>query len=295
MKPAPFRYVRARSVDDALEWLAREPGAKVLAGGQSLVPLLNMRLARPDVVVDINGLEGELAGIRPEEGRIRVGALTRHWRLETDPVLLEQCPLVPEAERLVGHAAIRSRGTMGGSLAHADPAAELPVVFRLLDGTAVVRSLRGRREIPADRFFQGYYTTDLAPDELLTEIVLPSRSAGQGWAIVERAARHGDFAWALAAALVTVDGDGRIRTARLALGGVADRPVRLFAVEEALGGERLKAARDAVRELVPRAVDPPDDVHAPAAFRRHLAGVLAEQVIAAAVHRAQGMDPTKER
>jgi CO/xanthine dehydrogenase FAD-binding subunit len=294
MKPPPFRYVRVRSVDEALDWLAREPGAKVLAGGQSLIPLLNMRLVRPEIIVDINGLEGELAGIRAEAGRLRVGALTRHWRLETDPLLREQCPLVPQAERLVGHPAIRSRGTIGGSLAHADPAAELPVVFRLLEGTAVVRSRRGFREVPAERFFHGYYTTELAPDELLTEVVLPARSADEGWAVAERAARHGDFAWALAAAVVAAEGDGRIRSVRLALGGVADRPLRLKGVEDALVGRHVGGVREIVWDLVPKALDPPDDVHASAAFRRHLAAVLAEQVITTALSRARGADPTKE-
>ncbi|MCL8208582.1 MAG: xanthine dehydrogenase family protein subunit M [Actinomycetia bacterium] len=294
MKPAPFRYVRARSVTEALEWLAREPGAKVLAGGQSLVPLLNMRLTRPDVVVDINGLTAQLAGVREEGERIRIGALTRHYQLETDALLRDRCPLIPEAERLIGHPAVRSRGTIGGSLAHADPAAELPAVFRLLEGTAVARSRRGVREIPADRFFQGYFTTDLAPDELLTEVILPARRERQGGALCERAARHGDFAWVLAGAWVTLWEDGRIRTARLVWGGVSDRPVRLPDVEAELADRTLEAARQVLRDLVPRAVEPPDDVHASAAFRRRLATVLADQALVAAARRAEAIVPTKE-
>ncbi|MCY0898865.1 MAG: FAD binding domain-containing protein [Firmicutes bacterium] len=285
MKPPPFRYWRPQSRAEALEGLADmvQQGyqAKVLAGGQSLMPMLNMRLTWPDVLVDLNGLGPELTYIHRDGPALRVGALTRHYMLETDPMIQRLVPIIAQAEPLIGHLAIRSRGTVGGSLAHADPSAELPLLALLLGARMRVESVRGSREVPSDEFFVTYLTTALASDEILTEIVWPVIPPRSGQAIQEYALRHGDFALAAAAAQVTVDDDGAIVAGRLALGGVSATPLDVsHEVFSRLVGcqpedQEIGQATEAIRDLV----DPMSDIHADSEYRRELAVTLARRAV----------------
>ncbi len=286
MKPAPFDYVRATSVDDALAALAATDGAKLLAGGQSLVPMLNFRLVDAPAFVDINGI-AELRGISdgPDRG-LRIGALTRHRDIETSDEIATRYPVVGEAMRYVAHLAIRNRGTIGGSLSHADPAAEWPALSVLLDATMTVAGPTGRRKIAARDFFVAPLTTALEDDELLIHVDLPPLPANAGWGFEEVAQRHGDFALAGAAAILALDG-GSVADARLAMFGVDETPVRIGAAEESLIGKRPDAdAFAAAAETVRTAVNPMNDLHGSADYRRHLAGVLARRVLAAAAERA---------
>ncbi len=288
MKPAPFAYVAPRSLDEALALLAEHgEQAKLLAGGQSLVPMLNFRLARPDLLIDLNRVPG-LDGIALDGGLLRVGAMTRQSALERHAGVAARCPLLPAALRFVGHPPIRNRGTVGGSLAHADPAAELPAVLACLGGEVVARSRRGERLIPAEEFFVGLMTTALQADELLTQVRLRLPSPAAGWAIQEVARRHGDFALVGVVALLELYGAGAIREARLALFGVGPTPVRARAAEEALAGCRPTAEefrRAAV--LVEETLDPDSDLHASAEYRRQVGGVLARRALAQALTRCQ--------
>lgn len=228
MKPAPFEYDAPESVEQALELLARYgDDAKVLAGGQSLVPLLNFRLARPERLVDVNGI-AELAYVRESNGRLKLGALTRTATLERSELVAERWPLLREAVRYAGHPQIRSRGTVGGSVAHADPAAELPVALTALDARFAVRSTRGTRTLSPGELFAGFLTTTLAPDELIVEIDVPPLPPGAGTAFVEYSRVHGDFALAGAAVAVSPD------RAAVALLGAAPTPLRVAAAERAL-------------------------------------------------------------
>jgi carbon-monoxide dehydrogenase medium subunit len=294
VKPAPFRYARAGSLAEAIALLAEAPDdTKLLAGGQSLVPMLNMRLVRPAVLVDVNGLR-ELTGITPgPDGGLRIGALTRHAELAASPAVIERAPLLAEAARHVGHAAIRNQGTLGGSLAHADPAAELPAALLALDARVRMTGPRGAREVAADAFFRGLLATALEADEILTAIEVPAKPPG--WGFVEIARRPGDFALAGVAVVVHVErpltlpspprgGEGasevRCEMVRLVGFGVGDRPLRLTGAERLLTGAPLDA------ETAARAgaaagpdCDPPNDVHGSAEYRRHLATVLAERAL----------------
>jgi carbon-monoxide dehydrogenase medium subunit len=262
VKPAPFLYRRPESLDEALA-LLREHGdeAKVLAGGQSLVPLLNMRLARPEVLVDLN----RVAGLDHVEanGEVRVGALVRQRELERAPL-----PLVAEALPHVGHLVTRNRGTVGGSIAHADAAAELPLCLTVLGGNVVVRSARGERRIPAGEFFVSHFTTQLAPDELVVETVWPALD-GWSFAFEELAQRRGDFALSMAACALRVEG-GRVEEARVGVGSVVERPTLL---ETDLAGSVPAPG------LVRVAVEPFGSVHASARYLRHLTGVLVERAV----------------
>jgi carbon-monoxide dehydrogenase medium subunit len=285
MKPAPFDYVAPRTLEEAVAALARGgPDAKVLAGGQSLIPLMNFRLARPSLLVDLNRLP-ELAYITPRAGGLAFGAMTRQAAVERHPNLAATQPLLAEAIRWVGHAAIRSRGTFGGSLAHADPAAELTAVAVCLDAQLRMLGPKGRRDIPAADFFQGYLTTALAPDEILEDIWLPSLPPRTGQAWLEFARRHGDFALVGVAASISVDGES-ISDARLVLTGVDATPVRARQAEILLTGgtldERVAAAAEAVRGVI----HPEADIHASREYRLHLAVVLAERAIRLAHERA---------
>jgi carbon-monoxide dehydrogenase medium subunit len=264
VKPAPVDYVAAASLDEALETLARGE-AKVLAGGQSLVPLLNLRLARPSLLVDVNRVPG-LAGIEVD-GSVRIGALARQADVLASAPVAAAAPLLAAALRHVGHPATRSRGTIGGSIAHADPAAELPAVLLALDGEVVARSNAGERTIPAGDLFTGPFTTALAPDELLTAVVLP-RGDARPFGFAELARRHGDFA--LAGAIVL------LRPARIVLFGVGGVPERAADAERAL--DEGAAGAD-VAELATRDLDPVDDVHADGAYRRRVAAVLVRRAI----------------
>src|SRR5438552_1487787 len=278
----PFEYAAPETLAEALA-LLREHGAeaKVLAGGQSLVPLLNYRLARPRLVVDINGLP--LAGVRLDNGSLQLGALTRHHELDELPEITRSAPLLPEVARLIGNVRVRSLGTVGGSLAHADPAAELPMAVVALDARLTLASASGSRTVPARDFFTGYLSTALAQDELLTAIEVPV-TLGMGWAVEEFARRAGDFAVVAVAAGVSLDRRGRVDDARLALGGVADRPVRATAAEDVLRGQEPSAERLArAAEVVRERLDPQSDAFASGAYRRLLAGVLTRRALTRAV------------
>ena len=285
MKPAAFEYIVADSVEMAVASLAQAGDAKIIAGGQSLVPMLNFRLLRPSVLVDINRIP-DLAYVREDGGVIRIGALTRHHRLETSPVIARHFPVLTEAMAHVAHLAIRNRGTIGGSLSHADPAAELPMMALLLDAELRVVSASGARTVAARDFFRDALSVDLAEDEIVTEVVLPKLPANTGWGFEEVARRCGDFALAAVAATLTLS-DGKIAQARIAMTGVAPTARRVTEAERLLIGQRLDDGVDSdVIEAVGAATEPPTDLHASAEYRRHLVGVLAGRALAAAWGRA---------
>jgi CO/xanthine dehydrogenase FAD-binding subunit len=277
--------VRACTLEEALA--ALDADSKILAGGQSLVPMLNMRLVRPARLVDINGVPG-LEGVRARaDGGLDVGALTRHTDLLASPLVQARAPLLAAAVAHVGHRAIRNRGTVGGSLAHADPAAELPAALQALDASVVIAGRGGRRRVALDAFFVGLLATALADDEILVEIEIPAQR-GAGWGFGEIARRAGDFAIAGVAGVLRTVGD-RCADARLVAFGADDRPVRLRAAEYTLAGATI-ADDLAVRAAAaaPSDCTPPDDVHASAEYRRHLVRVLTEQVVQAALARSTG-------
>jgi carbon-monoxide dehydrogenase medium subunit len=286
MKPPPFRYAAPRSVDQVLAVLAAYgTQAKVLAGGQSLMPLLNLRLARPAVLVDLNRVVG-LDYIRDDAGEVVIGAMTRQRTAERSPLVRRMTPLLADALPLVGHPPIRTRGTVGGSIAHADPSAELPTVLLALDGTVVVRGPGGTRHVPAREFFVSYLTTALGPADLLVEVRFPAHPDA-GTAFMEVARRHGDYALAAVAAVVRWR-DGRCAGVRLAFGGVGPTPVRIPEAEAAVEGRELTAAVVAeVQKVVAARLQPDSDIHASADYRREVAGVLAGRALRAAVARAQ--------
>ena len=274
MKPAPFAYHRPTSLDEALALLARYgPDGRVLAGGQSLVPALNMRLATPAALIDINRVHG-LDGIVMEGDALVIGALARHDVVEHSALVARHAPLIAQAMPHVGHRAIRARGTLGGSVALADPAAELPACLLALDAVVRAAGPEGAREIPAAWFFRGIYTTDLREGEIVTAVAVPVTRTGWRSRFDELARRHGDYALVGLAVHCRVD-DGTIGEARLAFCGVGSVPVRAARAEAALAGRSpepgvlAEAARALESDL-----DPPGDVHASPALRRHLAGVL---------------------
>jgi carbon-monoxide dehydrogenase medium subunit len=285
VKPTAFEYHPATTSEEATALLAEHGGdAKVIAGGQSLVPLLALRLARVDHLVDINGVDS-LTGIRVDGG-LRIGAITRHRAAEKSPLVIEHAPLLSAALQQVGHVAIRNRGTIGGSLAHADPAAELPAALLALDGQVVARSDKSTRNIQASEMFTGFLSTSLEPEELLTEIVLPPWNPRAGWSVQEFARRSGDFAIAGVLSVLSVNGSGRVDDARIALIGVASTPVRATAAEQALmaqaPGDELwsEAAERSVEGL-----DPPSDLHGSAAYRRQLTRTLVRRSLHEAASR----------
>jgi carbon-monoxide dehydrogenase medium subunit len=288
MKPAAFDYVVAESIEAAVAALAAADGeAKILAGGQSLVPMLNFRLLRPAILVDINRIP-DLAFIEARAEDIAIGALTRHYRLETSPVIAAHLPVVAEAMRHVAHLAIRNRGTIGGSLSHADPAAELPMLALLLDATLQVASSAGLRTIAAQDFFLGPLTVDLAGDEMVTRITIPKLPPATGWGFVEVARRSGDFALAAAAATITLR-DGTIAEARIAMTGIDETAKRASEAEALLNGQTLTPDLiDAAIAAVRAGVNPPTDLHASTDYRRHLIGVLVGCSLADAWRRAGG-------
>jgi aerobic carbon-monoxide dehydrogenase medium subunit len=291
MKPAPFDYIAAHSLDEAVAALANGGAdAKILAGGQSLIPLLNFRLARPSLLVDLNRV-AELAYVKPHEQGQAIGAMTRQVAVERAAGLADFQPLLVEAIGFVGHTAIRSRGTIGGSLAHADPAAELPAVAVCLDAVLSVVGPRGRRVVPAENFFVGYLSTRLEPDEILVEAWFPPLRPHTGQAWVEFARRHGDFALAGVAVSLSLDND-QVRDARIVLTGVGGKPERAREAETLLIGgtvrERAMAAASAART----SIDPDADIHASKEYRVHLAGVLTERAIRLAHERALALAPS---
>ena len=289
MKPAAFEYRCADSVDEALALLADSDDAKILAGGQSLVPMLNMRLTRAARLVDINALPGERY---VEVGRraVRIGCLARHADFERHRELNARMPLLGRVVRDIAHLAIRNRGTFCGSLCHNDPSAEWPLMAALLDAELLLRRRRGKRVLAAEEFFRGYLTTALEPDEMLVRVTLPVPRGNWGWGFVEFNRRPGDFAIVAAAALLDVR-RGKIRSARAALGGVGPHAARLPEVERMIEGEAPDAALwDAAGALAGTLVDPSSDLQATAAFRRHLAERLTRRVLAEAAGRTRSGD-----
>jgi carbon-monoxide dehydrogenase medium subunit len=285
MKPPVFRYERPEVMAEALDLLAEHGDeARPLAGGQSLVPMLNLRLAAPSVVVDLNGLPG-LDRLETADGRLVVGALTRQRTLELSP---EAAAIGALADGLpvLGHVATRNRGTVGGSIAHADPAAELPLALLALDGSVVVEGPGARREIPAGDLFAGFLTTTLEPGELAVEVRFPLPRPGEGSALLEVAQRHGDFPLAAVAVSLLLDPDGRVSDARIAVGAVADRPLLLSG---AAGALIAGASADMTGQIAAVEVDPAGSLHAPADYQRHLVGVLVARAVTRAAQRS-GLD-----
>jgi len=292
MKPAPFKYFRPRTRDEALSLLAEHgTDAKPLAGGQSLIPAMNFRLAMPAVLVDLNAIS-DMAFITAAKGGLRIGAMTRHAAVERSDAVRRSAPLLHEAMPFVAHAAIRTRGTLGGSLAHADPAAELPAVMLALNATIGVESPSGAREIPASDFFLGLFSTALQPGELVNEISIPA-PAGDGlrWgcSFQEFSRRHGDFGLAGVAVSIALDARGQCASVRIALIGVADRPMLAAAASQSLVG--TAPAPDTIRAAAELAatteIDPSSDIHASSDYRRHLARVLTRRALDRAFERAK--------
>lgn len=285
MKPAPFKYAAPDAVGETVDLLA-EYGheGKLLAGGQSLVPLLNMRLARPGVLIDLNRVGG-LDYIREDDGVIAIGAMTRQRAVERSPLVREQLPLLWEAIRCVGHPQIRNRGTVGGSLAHADPSAELPAVAVAGNATFVTHSPRGRRTLAAPEFFVSYLSTALEPDELLTEIRFPVHGH-KGTAFLEVARRHGDFALAGVAVIIGMS-EGRCTDVQLTFMGVGPTPTRVPDAEAALVGRAPDGGTlSEISRIVSDRLDPDSDIHASAGYRRRVSGALVGRAVVAAVSRA---------
>jgi CO/xanthine dehydrogenase FAD-binding subunit len=289
MKPPRFDYLAPTSLDEALALLAEHgEDAKVLAGGQSLVPLLNFRLVRPEHLVDLNEIPG-LEGIREDDGWLAIAGMTRQRAVETSALVRERCPLLAEAMPQIGHVQIRNRGTVAGSIAHADPAAELPAVVAALGGEMVVRSRSGRRVLTSDAFFVGYLTTALDPTELLVEVRVPATPARTGTAFMEVSRRHGDFALVGVAATLTLDASGTCTRCAVALTGVGPTPVVAREAAQALVGvtPTAKALEDVGRR-VSASVTPDSDLHASSEYRTHVAGVLTRRALARAAERAAG-------
>jgi aerobic carbon-monoxide dehydrogenase medium subunit len=288
MKAAPFDYVRADSADAAIAALTEHgEDAKLLAGGQSLLPMMALRLARPSVLIDIGRVD-EWAGVSLEAGCLRIGATTTHTALGRDPLVKRHCPLLASIVPLIAHDAIRNRGTVGGSLAHADPAAELPAAALLLDGTLIAEGPAGRRSIPASEFFVSYLTTALEPDEVLVAVDVPAGDEASGASFREVSRRSGDFALCGAGASVTLDDRGRVGSTRVAFIGVDSTAVRTPAGERAMEGTDggASAIGDAADAAVSE-LDPGDDLHASGAYRRHIARLLTRRVLTEAVATAR--------
>ena len=284
MKPPPFGYSRPESVAEAVAVLASAgPDGKVLAGGQSLVPLLNMRLATPGHIVDINRLT-ELAYVSVADGQVMIGALARHAQVLADPVVAAAQPLIGQALRLVAHPVIRNRGTTVGSIVHADPSGEMTAVLALLGGTVLLASTGGERSVSAEEFFLGPLESDVRPDELATQVSLPVLAARAGCAFAEVSRRNGDYAVCGVAALVDLGEGGGISRARAAYLSVAGTPLIVDLTEACGAGGDLAAAG----RLAMARVSPGSDIHATAAYRRHLAGVLTERALGGALAHAKG-------
>ena len=288
MKPPLFRYEAPRTLRDAVAVLASDPDAMVLAGGQSLVPAMNFRVATPSLLVDIQHVEG-LKGIAIEGDTIVIKAMTRHRELELDPEVRRVNPLIAETMQHVAHVPIRNRGTVVGSLCHADPSAEMPLLFVLLDGTLVATSPVGTRHIAAADFFQSFLTTSRRQDEIVVEARLPALPVGAGFAFDEVTRRHGDFALVGIGCVLSLDGSGRVQNIRLAACGISDRPVRLKAAEAALNGS-LIAAGDlaAAARASADAVTQTDDMNTSMSCRRRVLSGLIQRLVPIAASRARG-------
>jgi len=288
MKPAQFEYDDPQTEDEALDLLARHgDDCKVVAGGQSLVPLMNFRLARPARLIDINRIDS-LSYIKRENGRLVIGAMARHTHLEHSEEVAQGWPLLTEAIGWVGHAQIRNRGTIGGSVAHADPAAELPAAFAALDATFHVRSKRGSRIIGWNEFFVSEFTTDLGPDELVTAVEVPALGPRTGTGFVEFARRHGDFAVGGAAATVTLGRDGVCERATIALLSAGPAPIRAQAAERQLSGATLDGAAIAAASAeAVKGLRPTTDLHGSTEYRIGLLRTMTERALTQATQRAR--------
>jgi carbon-monoxide dehydrogenase medium subunit len=290
MKPPPFEYYNPTTVDEALSLLAEHGyDAKPLAGGQSLIPIMNFRLAQPAILVDLNNIS-ELSYIQPDEGGgIRLGAMTRHHQVEHDPLIAARAPLIFEAMPKIATSQIRSRGTFGGSIAHADPSAELVAVSVALGGRFRLRSQSGEREAAASEFFLGMFTTLLEPQELLVEATFPAMPARTGWALMEVARRPHDFALVGVAAVLSLDDQERCQDTRIVFLSVGDGPVTAHHAAEVLKGQvpTPELMRAAAETAAADDIDPSSDIHASAAYRRHLVKVLTRQALELAFERAK--------
>jgi carbon-monoxide dehydrogenase medium subunit len=285
MKNPPFDYRRPATLEEAVATLAEHPDAKIIAGGQSLLPLMALRLATPSVLVDLGRVAGLDSIVPDDEGGVRIGALVSHAAAERSELLAADAPLVHEAMPYIGHRAIRNRGTVCGSVAHGDPAAEMPAVLLALEGTVIARSVRGERQIAARDFFAGYLDTTLDEDEIVTAVRLPPWGPDATGAVVEIARRHGDYALVGLVAALEVR-DGTIAKAALSFFGVAGTPVRIAEAEAAVRGQRpTDELFDSASEIVRAAVTPTGDLHASANHRRHLAAVLTRRGLRTAIER----------
>lgn len=287
MKPPPFTYHDPRTIPEVLDLLAEKDNARLLSGGQSLMPMLNMRYVLPDDVIDLNKVEG-LTGIQAANGALRIGGMTRQREIEFSDLVETRCPVMTEAILQVGHRQTRNRGTLGGSLAHLDPSAELPAVAMALDATIHVASKRGERDIAMGEFPAGYMTPSIELDEMVTAATFPLWDDGHGYAFIEFARRHGDFAIVSAAALMTVDDAGKVDRVSILVSGVGPSPVRCTEAEGMIAGQTpgLELFREAAETA--RAIDAMEDVHAPSSYRQHLAAVLSRRALEKAQTRLGG-------
>jgi len=283
MKPPRFRYLRAASVDGALQALADNPDARILAGGQSLIAMMNLRLIKPACLIDINRVP-DLGYVRKAGDGVAIGALARHNDVKHSPLVQDRCPLLTEAYESIAHHTVRNRGTLGGNLCHADPSSEAPAVMIAVGATLVLQSVSGSREVGAEDFFLGTYETAARQDEMLVEIRLPGRGA-DGWAFAEISNRHGDFAIAVVATTVRL-ANGRCEAARVVASGVGEHAARLRSAEDALIGGPIDDARlDAAAAAAAGAVDPHSDSHADAAYRRDAIAALTRRTARRAAER----------
>ena len=274
MKPSSFEYLTPKTVKETIGLLEQYGDEiKVLAGGQSLVPMLNFRVARPKFLVDINGIR-ELEYIREERGELVIGALTREWAVEKSPLVREKCPILPKAISYIGHLPIRTRGTIGGSLVHADPSAELPIMACALDAKMKIVGPAGERVLRAEEFFMTYLTSAMEAAEILVEVRIPVFAAQTGWSFMELSRRHGDFAIVAVASMLTMGEKGVCQKAKIALGGVAPTPIRARAAEDLLTGKLITEALMAEAGIkAAEATDPESDYHASAEYRKDMARV----------------------
>jgi aerobic carbon-monoxide dehydrogenase medium subunit len=287
MKPAKFDYYDPMTLEEALTLLDTHQGdGKVLAGGQSLMPLLNMRLARPNIVVDINRIK-ELNYVRASDGGIAIGALARQRALQTEKLIAERAPILQEAAYYIAHPQIRSRGTICGSIAHADPAAELPALALALDAEMTLTSAKAPRTVGAETFFQSFFTTALEANEILTEVRFPAPPKDSAWSVIEISRRHGDFAIAGIVAGLALDPDRQvIRRARLVYFGVGPTPIRVKAAEDALIGQAVaEPAFEAAAQSAKQGIDPSNDIHASEEYRRAVAATLTKRALRAALQK----------
>lgn len=296
MKPAPFEYLAPDSVEQALTALAEHgEQAKLLAGGQSLIPAMNFRVVQPTMLIDLNRL-ADLRYLRRQNGSLVIGAMTTQRQMEQDPAVAQTVPLLAQALPHIAHPQIRNRGTLGGSLVHADPAAELPVVAVAAQARVRARSLEGERWIPAESFFQGMFVTDLSPSEMLVEVEIPASPPRTGWSFLEASRRRGDYAMMGVAAMITLSESGDCTAARLVYLNAGDGPLQAAQAVEALVGRppKEKTIQEAARIAAEQEIDPFGNVHASMDYQRHLAQVLTERALGQAIDRAQAPGAASE-